>query len=100
MGIILCVGFSLFIGGAIGVFVWLGMEGVKGALTGIAVALAVALLCCGGMYLDTVIRDNTWNGGYCPECEVHWTPFGVSDTDMGSGSKYYYCEECYREIEI
>lgn len=100
MEIILCIGFGLFIGGVIGVFVWLGMEGVKGALTGIAVALTVALLCGGGMYLDTAMRADKWNGGYCPECEIHWTPYGASDTDFGSGSKYYYCEECYREIEI
>jgi hypothetical protein len=100
MEIILCAGFGLFIGGVIGGFVWLGMEGVKGALTGIAVALAIALLCGGGMYLDTATRADKWNDGYCPECEIHWTPFGVSDTDIGSRTKYYYCEECYREIEL
>ena len=100
MEIILCVILGLFIGGIVGGFICSLVEGVKGALIGFAVTLVITLLCGGGMYLDTVIRDNTWNGGYCPDCEVHWTPFGVSDTDMGSGSKYYYCEECYREIEL
>ena len=100
MGIILCVIFGLVIGGFFGVFTWLRIEGVKGALIGLAVTLVFTFLFGGGMYLDTAMREDKWNGGYCPECEVHWTPFGVSDTDMGSGSKYYYCEECYREIEI
>lgn len=100
MEIILCAVFGLFIGGVFGVFAWLRVEGVKGALIGLAVTLVIGFLCGGGMYLDETIRADKWNGGYCPECEIHWTPFGVSDTDFGSSSKYYYCEECYREINL
>lgn len=95
-----CIVFGLFIGGFFGAFAWLRVEGVKGALIGLVVALVCTVLFGGGMYLDTTMRADKWNGGYCPECEVHWIPFGVSDTDLGSSSKYYYCEECYREIEM
>lgn len=100
MEIGLCVIFGLFIGGVFGVFAWLRVEGVKGALIGLAVTLITAFLFGGGMYLDTTMRADKWNGGYCPECEIHWTPFGVTDTDMGSSSKYYYCENCYAEINL
>ena len=100
MEIILCIIFGLFIGGIFGAFAWLRVEGVKGALIGLVVTLIFAFLFGGGMYLDEAIRTEKWNGGYCPECEIHWTPFGASDTNIGSQSKYYYCEKCYREIEI
>ena len=100
MEIILCFGFGLFIGGVFGVFAWLRYEGVKGALIGIAVALITAIVFGGGIYLDSMERDSKWNGGYCPNCEVHWTPFGVSDTDFGTKSKYYYCPECFKEIQL
>ena len=100
MEVILCVVFGLFIGGIFGVFAWLRVEGVKGALIGLVVTLVFTFLFGGGMYLDTMERADKWNGGYCPECEIHWTPYGVTDTDMGSSSKYYYCENCYREINL
>lgn len=46
------------------------------------------------------MRADKWNGGYCPDCNVHWTPYGASDSDLGSEHKYYYCEECYKEIKL
>ena len=96
----ICFVFGLILGGVIGTFVWLGMEGKKGALVGTVVAILFAFVFAGGMTLDSMERDSKWNGGYCPNCEVHWTPFGVSDTDFGTKSKYYYCPECFKEIQL
>ncbi len=96
----LCLIFGLMLGSVIGVLVWGAIEGKKGVLAGIIVAILFDLVFTGGMMLDTMERDNKWNGGYCPQCEVHWTPFGVSDTDFGSKSKYYYCTECFKEIQL
>lgn len=96
----ICFVFGLILGGVIGTFVWLGVEGKKGAVSGIITAVLFAFVFAGGMTLDTMERDSKWNGGYCPNCEVHWIPFGASDTDLGTGSKYYYCPECFKEIEL
>lgn len=96
----ICLVFGLIIGGVFGVFAWIRVEGVKGALIGLVIALVFAFLFSGGMYLDETSRIDKWNGGYCPNCEVHWTPFGVADTDFGSKSKYYYCTECFKEIQL
>ena len=100
MEIILCAGFGLFIGGVFGVFAWLRYEGIKGALIGLVITLIIGFLCGGGMYLDETARTDKWNGGYCSNCEVHWIPFGASDTDFGTKSKYYYCPECFKEIQL
>lgn len=96
----ICFVFGLIIGGVLGTFVWLGMEGKKGALVGTVVAVLFAFVFASGMALDSMERDSKWNGGYCPNCEEHWIPFGASDTDFGSKSKYYYCPECFKEIEL
>ncbi len=95
-----CLIFGLILGSFFGVVAYCNIEGVKGVIVGIIVMLGFGLLFGGGFYLDGKMRADKWNGGYCPECNVHWTPFGASDTDLGSTHKYYYCEECYKEIEL
>ena len=96
----ICLVSSLIVGAVLGTFVWFGMESKKGVLAGVIVTIVFAFVFAGGMTLDSMERDSKWNGGYCPNCEVHWTPFGASDTDFGSKSKYYYCPECFKEIEL
>lgn len=96
----LCFGFGIFIGLLFGAIAYCNIEGVKGAIVGIIVVLLSGFIFGGGFYLDAEMRADKWNGGYCPDCEVHWIPFGASDRTMGSKHKYYYCEECYREIEL
>lgn len=96
----ICFAFGLVLGGVIGAIVWLGVEGKEGVVAGIITAVLFAFVFAGGMTLDSMERDSKWNGGYCPNCEVHWIPFGASDTDFGSKSKYYYCPECFKEIQL
>lgn len=96
----ICFAIGLILGSSFGVVAYANIEGVKGVIVGIIVTLGFGLLFGGGFYLDSEMRADKWNGGYCPECNVHWTPFGASDTDLGSTHKYYYCEECYKEIEL
>ena len=95
-----CLIFGLILGSFFGVVAYCNIEGVKGVIVGIIVMLIFGLIFGGGFYLDGKMRADKWNGGYCPECNVHWTPFGASDTDLGSTHKYYYCKECYTEIEL
>ena len=95
----ICFAIGLTLGGVIGIIAWARVEGVKGVFVGIAVTILFALVFAGGITLDEKGRDSKWNGGYCPNCEVHWIPYGVSDTDLGSRTKYYYCPECFKEIQ-
>ena len=95
----ICFAVGLALGGVIGVIAWARVEGVKGVFVGLAVTILFALVFAGGITLDEKGRESKWNGGYCPNCGVHWIPCGVSDTDLGSRTKYYYCPECFKEIQ-
>ena len=95
-----CFIIGVVLGSFCGVVAYCNIEGVKGVIVGIIVTLGFGLIFGGGCYLDSSLRAEKWNNGYCPDCEVHWTPYGASDRTMGSKHKYYYCEECYREIEL
>lgn len=96
----ICFIIGVVLGSFFGIVAYCNIEGVKGVIVGIIVMLGFGLLFGGGCYLDGEMRADKWNGGYCPDCNVHWTPYGASDSIMGSKHKYYYCEECYREIEL
>lgn len=96
----ICFVIGLILGGLFGTIAYYNIEGVKGVIVGIIVTLIFGLIFGGGIYLDEASRAEKWNGGYCPDCEVHWTPYGASDRAMGSKHKYYYCEECHKEIEL
>ena len=91
---------GLILGGVIGTLVGGAVDGKKGVVVGVITTVLFAFVFAGGMTLDSMERDSKWNGGYCPNCEVHWIPFGASDTDFGTGSKYYYCPECFKEIQL
>ena len=96
----ICFVFGLVLGSLFGITAYFHIKGVKGVIAGIVVTLVFALIFGGGFYLDAKKSADKWNGGYCPDCNVHWTPYGASDRDLGSKHKYYYCEECYKEIEL
>lgn len=96
----ICFAIGLLFGGFLGSIFYCNIGKAKGVMVGIIVTLGIGLLFGGGFYLDVKMKDDKWNDGYCPECNVHWVPFGASDRSMGSKHKYYYCEECYREIEL
>lgn len=96
----ICFVIGLIIGGVFGIVAYLNIEGIKGVITGIIITFILGLLFGGGVYLEEKIKADNWNGGYCPNCNIHWTPYGASDKTLGGKHKYYYCEECYKEIEL
>ena len=95
-----CFIIGLVLGSIFGVVAYCNIKGVKGVIVGIVVTLAFGLLFGGGVYLDGKKRSDKWNNGYCPACHVHWIPYGAFDRALGSKHKYYYCEKCYKEIEL
>lgn len=96
----ICFMIGLVFSSIFGVVACANIKGAKGVIVGIIVTLGFSLLFGGGLYLDSKMRADKWNGGYCPDCNIHWTPYGVSDTDLGSEHKYYYCEKCHKEIKL
>ena len=91
---------GLVLGSFLGIVAYCNIKGVQGVIVGIIATLAFALLFGGGLSHEVKTRADKWNNGYCPNCNVHWTPYGASDKTLGSKHKYYYCEECYTEIEL
>ncbi len=96
----ICFVIGLIIGSVLGFVAYLNIEGIKGVITGIIIALAFGLVFGGGVYLEGKANADKWNNGYCPNCNTHWIPCGASDRALGSKHKYYYCEKCYKEIEL
>jgi hypothetical protein len=47
----------------------------------------------GQMYVD----DGAWNDGHC-DCGGKWELRAVSESRMGTKTKYYACENCGKEI--
>lgn len=64
---------------------------------GAVVCLFFWALMSGGLYLDSSMKDDAWNGGYC-ECGSHWELRGASKSRTGNETKYYQCPNCYAEI--
>lgn len=61
--------------------------------------LIIILLGVGLATLQATNNEQVWNGGYC-ECGTHWELKGVDKAKNGSTTKYYACENCYKEIVI
>jgi hypothetical protein len=53
----------------------------------------------GGLWLDGKGKADKWNNGYC-ECGTHWELRGATKSRNGVETKYYVCENCYKEIQI
>ena len=64
---------------------------------GAVVCLFFWALMGGGLYLDSLMKNDAWNGGYC-ECGTHWELRGASNSRTGNETKYYQCPNCYAEI--
>lgn len=96
----ICFIIGLILGGLFGIVVCYNIKGIKGIIVGVIITLFFGLLFGGGSYLDNAIRVDKWNDGYCPNCNVHWTPYGASESNFVIGRKYYYCEKCHKEIEL
>lgn len=74
-----------------------GCETAKGKIIGSIVVLLSTFLIVASAILCATERKKVWNDGYC-ECGGRWKLVAVSDTDHSSRTKYYVCDECYKEI--
>ena len=70
---------------------------LKHKLGGTIAVLFFWLLVSVGLTLDSKVKKETWNGGYC-ECGTHWELRGATTSRTGSETKYYQCPNCYAEI--
>lgn len=59
--------------------------------------LLIWALFCGAIIGQMYIDDGAWNDGHC-ECGGKWELRAVSESRMGSKTKYYACENCGKEI--
>lgn len=92
--------FTIVMGSFFGVIVFFRVEGVKGFFLGLLTAILLGALTSGVFTLDSIIKQERWNDGMCPNCEIEWTPNGVSSSHLGEKTYHYYCEECKKMIEI
>lgn len=74
-----------------------GCDTTKGKIIGSIIVLFFTILIIGSSVLCGIENKKTWNDGYC-ECGGRWKLVAVSDTDHSSRTKYYICDECYKEI--
>ena len=72
-------------------------ETTKEIVIGSIIVILVAILITASAILCANENKKVWNNGYC-ECGGKWKLVAVSDTDRGSRTKYYVCDECYKEI--
>lgn len=85
---------GLTVGGCIATVIYCNSETIMGKIAGIIIPIVLTSA------VFTLIfegESSAWNGGYCPDCEVHWQLGGVARS-MGGHTKYYFCPQCYREI--
>lgn len=92
------VAFSLMFGSIALMFIFLGAD-LKHKVWGAIISLLLGALFFCGIYFDGMHARDLWNEGYC-ECGAHWVLGGAERTKSGQTIKYYYCPECYAEIEI
>ena len=74
-----------------------GCDTAKGKIVGSIIVLLATLLIVESSALCAIENKKAWNDGYC-ECGGKWKLVAVSDTDHSSRTKYYICDECYKEI--
>ena len=70
----------------------------KHKIIGALACVVLWLICAFGVWGSTMLNADTWNNGYC-ECGERWQPYGASENGCGTTTKYYYCPNCYTEIE-
>ena len=96
-GIIFLVVVIGIIDAAIISMICVGCDTAKGKIVGSIIVLLATLLIVGCSALCAIENQKVWNDGYC-ECGGKWKLVAVSDTDHSSRTKYYICDECYKEI--
>jgi hypothetical protein len=64
---------------------------------GVVVCLLLWALLSGACIGQTSIDDASWNDGHC-DCGGKWELRAVSESRMGTKTKYYACENCGKEI--
>ena len=82
----------------LGALFFIGAETKKSKLIVVIACVIAWLLCAFGVWGSAMLDANEWNNGYC-ECGGQWQPYGVSESRYGAITKYYYCPNCYTEIE-
>lgn len=74
-----------------------GCDTIKGKIIGSISVILATIFLVGCATLCAIENKRVWNDGYC-ECGGRWKLVAVSDTDHSSRTKYYVCDECYKEI--
>ena len=82
----------------LGTMFFIGEETKKGKVLVVVICVVAWLLCAFGVWGSVMLEADDWNNGYC-ECGEKWQPYGVSESRYGTTTKYYYCPNCYNEIE-
>lgn len=72
-------------------------ETIKGKIISSIVVILAAILITVVVILGANESNKIWNNGYC-ECGGKWKLVAVCDSDHSSRTKYYICDECYKEI--
>jgi hypothetical protein len=94
--------FFLIIGGFFGAIMWVRDEekpiGIRLIKT-LSIMLAIGIIFGGLFTLDTLGKEEMWNGGKCPSCNVKWDFEGASKSRFGSTTRYYECPQCHDVIE-
>lgn len=82
----------------IGMMFFIGADTKKGKMLVVIVCIVVWLLSAFSVWGSAMLDADEWNNGYC-ECGEQWQPYGVTKSRHGITTKYYYCPNCYTEIE-
>lgn len=69
----------------------------KYKILGLVICLLFWALFSGAVIGQMYVDDGAWNDGHC-ECGGQWELRAVSESRMGSKTKYYACEDCGKEI--
>mgnify|MGYP003300421139 CR=1 FL=1 len=96
-GIIFAIVIVSIIVGAIISLICIACETIKGKIIGSIVVILAAILITAIAMLSANESNKIWNDGYC-ECGGKWKLVAVCDSDHSSRTKYYICDECYKEI--
>lgn len=96
-GIICAVVIVSIVVGMIISLLCIACETTKGKLIGSAIVILATILITSVVMLSANESNKIWNNGYC-ECGGKWKLVAVCDSDHSSRTKYYVCDECYKEI--
>lgn len=97
MGVIFIAGLIILVDVSAISLVCLACETTKGKIIGSAVIILFTILTTAGSMFCANESNKAWNNGYC-ECGGKWKLVAVCDSDHSSRTKYYICDECYKEI--